>query len=144
MRVLLSIIVLISMNACMFSHSGVKIPVEKEKDVLVGLTYDQLIQKFGLPANPREHRKSDGESPEESAQSKPSYLQYSFSSGYLIVLYTSSERTNYTFVLVDGKVYDVYEHPAQKTRGISLFGVFPPTMMSGDSGSESGGHGRQH
>ncbi len=143
MRVLLSILVLVSVNACMFSRSGVKIPVEKEKDSLVGLTYDQLIQKFGLPGNPGDRRKTQSETSDDAAV-RPSYLQYSFSSGYLIVLYTSTERTNYTFVLVDGKVHDVYEHPAQKSSGISIFGVFPPTMMSGDSGSDSGGHGRQH
>lgn len=144
MRVAVLILIWISVNACMFSHSGVKIPMEKGKDTLVGLTYAQLIEKFGLPANPGDRRRSPGEPSEDSQAMRPSYLQYSFSSGYLIVLYTSTERTNYTFVLVDGRVQDVYEHPSQKSSGISLFGVFPPTMLSGDSGSDGGGRGRQH
>lgn len=141
-------------GACIVQKRGTQIPVEQEKKSLIGMTYPQLVARYGMPQHVRREAAGPGQPPSmppgrggqiadgpgfdtAGPGQAPVYLQYNYTKGYLALLYTWSRGTNYTFVMQNGRVAEVYEHPGDAQQGVTIFGLMP--MVQVGSGGPSGG-----
>lgn len=124
----LAVLVLGCMSGCIIQTRGMKISVADEKKKLMGLSYRQLVERYGMPERGRPDGRMEGEI---APPSSPRFAHYSYVKTYLLVLYYLYRNVSYTFVLEDDRVVDLFEHRAEKASGLTILGIMPVINIAG-------------